>query len=256
VSVSGGPGFEVDDALDLGRHLDVALPLEEQVKDQTRPIAANFSVETNVLLVAFGGVAGGLGVAPFEFFKMTSSFSVKRLFVRDLKQAWYHRGVSGLGDTIDALGSSLSRLVADQGVRRVVTCGHSMGGYAAILFGHLLGAREIHSFSPQTFIGPWRRAQHWDWRWRPQISNLHGYDRAMRRWFDLRVFLRERRHVGAFTHIYYGNGNGLDRVHAERMASLPSVAVHRYDGVDHNLVRQMRDNGTLKEILTRALVEV
>ena len=43
--------------------------------------------------------------------------------------------------------------------------GSSAGGYAALLFGRLLEADEVHAFGPQTFISPSLRLRYSDNWW-------------------------------------------------------------------------------------------
>src|SRR5437773_9754370 len=47
--------------------------------------------DSSTLLVAFGGINRGVGMPLFEFKRITEPLGVKRLFVRDPRQAWYHR---------------------------------------------------------------------------------------------------------------------------------------------------------------------
>jgi hypothetical protein len=79
----------------------------QAVEDPNVPLSFDLGSDSTTLLVAFGGMAGQLGMPPFEFFKATGGIPVKRLFVRDLHQAWYHRGIPGHGDTLVDAAASL-----------------------------------------------------------------------------------------------------------------------------------------------------
>ena len=94
----------------------------------------------NVALVLFGGMNNQIGMPPFEFFRLTQDLPVKRIFLRDHEQAWYHRGVRGAGNSIDEVVECLTQLFVEAKVDKVLMVGNSMGGYAALLFGNLLGA--------------------------------------------------------------------------------------------------------------------
>ena len=107
----------------------------------------------NVALVLFGGRNSQMGLQPpFEFFRLTQDLPVKRIFLRDHEQAWYHRGVRGAGNSVDEVAERLAQLFVQAKIDKVVMVGNSMGGYAALLFGNLLGATEFsrsphrHSF--------------------------------------------------------------------------------------------------------------
>ena len=68
------------------------------------------------------------------------------MWVRDVQKQWYVNGISATVSSIDALVVELRSRV---GARRVVTVGSSAGGYAAALFGVLLGAERAICFSAQ-----------------------------------------------------------------------------------------------------------
>ena len=83
------------------RTLALALnPFRRGVEDPNRPLSLDMGADSGTLLIAFGGMQGQLGMPPFEFFKATGAIPVKKLFVRDLRQAWYHRGIPGHGESI------------------------------------------------------------------------------------------------------------------------------------------------------------
>src|SRR4029077_9708823 len=64
------------------------------------PTRLSANDESSTLLVAFGGMRGGFAIPLFEFSTLTEKMSVKRLYVRDLRQAWYHRGLTRRGKTL------------------------------------------------------------------------------------------------------------------------------------------------------------
>ena len=57
------------------------------------PMSVDMSDASSTLLIAFGGLRGRIGMPPFEFLRLTGEIPVKRVFVRDLRQAWYHEGL-------------------------------------------------------------------------------------------------------------------------------------------------------------------
>lgn len=69
----------------------------------------------------------------------------KAIFVRDVQKTWYCEGISVKHPTIKAVVSLLKEIIPDN---CDITCvGNSAGGYAAILFGHLLCAKRIFNIS-------------------------------------------------------------------------------------------------------------
>jgi hypothetical protein len=194
------------------------------------------------MIMSFSGLPAGVPMVPFEFVRMLSTVDVKTVFLRDHAQAWFHRGVRGVGDNIDAVAEHVRR-VASQ-AEEVVMIGTSAGGYAALLFGAMTGC-EAHAFVPQTFIDPELRAEHRDQRWAEPLAALG--DDLDRRYADLLPTVAAGT---APAHLYYGQGHaGLDRVHAERLAPVPHVTLHAFESTRHALVQELRDSGWLGDFL-------
>ena len=72
--------------------------------------------------------------------------SVREIFVRDVTKQWYLHGISSSVDSVEKLVGLLKELTAGT---KIITVGNSAGGYAACLYGALLGAVQIFSFSGQ-----------------------------------------------------------------------------------------------------------
>jgi len=224
-----------------------------EVEDPNVPLSLDMGQDSSTLLIAFGGMAGELGVPPFEFFRSTGGIPVKRLFVRDLLQVWYHRGIPGHGADIEQVAASLRAIVAANGVERLVVAGNSAGGYAALLFGTLLGADVVLCFSPQTVIDPEVLEEMDDHRWDEQLHALIAVGGVDRRWMDLGSALPAARSADTRYELYFDESFRADRLHAERLEGLPGLNVHRLQEGEHDIVREMRDSGELERVLERAL---
>ena len=222
-------------------------------KDGGGPIAVDFSSDSKVLLVAFGGLKRGVGrITPFEFFNLTRGANCKKIYVRDMNLAWYHCGLPGIAKNIDGVAKHLKGLIKKSGARKVVVVGNSAGGYAALLFGHLIGANVVLAFCPQTFISKKERQVHKDTRWEGnQIRNAHGSPTRQEKYFNLKRVLGGRTRY----HIFYQRRSRLDKIHAERMKVVKNVSLHPHDegGGDHYLVVHLKKSGALKKILLREL---
>src|SRR5438477_12732545 len=92
-------------------------------------VAADFSSPANSLLLAFGGIATGWGIPPFEFHRLAAELPAKKLFIRDFQQAWYQRGLPGIAPHIRGVADFLRRQAKEQRIERTVLVGNSMGGY-------------------------------------------------------------------------------------------------------------------------------
>ncbi|HTA35271.1 MAG TPA: hypothetical protein VK761_01045 [Solirubrobacteraceae bacterium] len=226
------------------------------LQNPTLPYVADMSGGSRTLLVAFGGLQGELGMPVFEFFKSTRDIPVKRLFVRDLRQSWYHGGLAGEDATLDDATDSLRELVAREHVDRLVTVGNSAGGYAALVFGTLLGAETVLSFSPQTVLDLEQRRAMKDGRWEKQLRPLVEVDALDARWTDLRDALPQARNAFTRYEIFFDETHRLDRLHAERLVGIDGVRLYRFGRGGHMVSLSLRRSGGLERLLRRALGQV
>jgi acetyl esterase/lipase len=197
---------------------------------------------------------GQLGMPPFEFFKASGDIPVKKLFVRDLRQAWYHRGLPGHGDRLEDVAAWLRELLAGNGVERLVVAGNSAGGYAALLFGALLEADVVLCFAPQTVIDMGVLAAMGDHRWDDQLRDLTAEGVIEQRFADLSFALPQARTGDTRFELYFDETFDTDRQHAERLGSVEGVELHRLQGGAHGIAREMRESGELDLVLQRALL--
>jgi pimeloyl-ACP methyl ester carboxylesterase len=197
-----------------------------------------------VAVVAYGGLLHGVGMMPpFEFFGVLDGLEVSRVFVRDFDQAWYQRGVRGVGDDYAAVAAALGELLSANGVERAVHVGSSAGGFAAIMFGCLTGAVAVHTFGAETTIDRSQLAGH-DSRWDKQLNRIDFGDRSTM--LDLAPLVASS---PTRVHCHWGALEVEDAWHAARIRCVP----HAYDGVGHDLARVLRDRGELRSVLTNAV---
>jgi pimeloyl-ACP methyl ester carboxylesterase len=222
-----------------------------QVADPARHAVADFSPDSATLLVLFGGIAGGVSMPVYEFFRVTDGYPVKRLFLRDPRYSWYLRGLPDVGDDATSIESAMADAIRQSGASRVIMAGASAGGFAAIRFAARLGAERAIAFSPQTFIDASQREAVGDGRWHDQIVSLHGALGPQAPDYDVRPLVADVPDLRCDIHV--STDDPLDIVHARRLADLPNVTIAEYAGGGHKLVRWLRDNGHLREILTEAL---
>ncbi len=228
---------------------------DARLRGKSEAVAADLSSESQTLLVAFGGFAGGMGIPPFEFFRIASGLDANRVFIRDLNQAAYHRSLPDMTGGIDGIVEYLKRVVSEHEIRRTVISGNSLGGYAALLVGCLLGADKVLAFSPFTFIGPVARLFNGDTRVAPVAARALLSRSAHWRYFDLAGVFASREKLPE-SEIYYcdrGTQGRLDALHATRMSRFPGVHLHIRNEGGHDLVKHLRDSGELTVILRAAM---
>lgn len=83
----------------------------------------------------------------YEWYHTRINRVSKHIFIRDVFKQWYLAGINANINTPEKLATFLKQ--ETQGYTNVITLGSSAGGYAAILYGALIGAQTVLAFNPQ-----------------------------------------------------------------------------------------------------------
>lgn len=199
-------------------------------------------------MIAFGGVNGRLGgIPPFEFVRISSVSDLRRVFVRDPRERYYHAPIRGLGATIPSAARTIMELRGDGPLLLV---GNSAGGYAALLFGAIVGADAVLAFSPLTTV---RASDYVDTPFAAssRVRALNAASYAQSGYFDLVEVFDRASPTGDFS-VVYPLHSERDRWQAERLRPVQRVRLRPVDYGAHNVVRHLRDMGALQPLLLEA----
>lgn len=216
------------------------------------------------LLLSFGFVSWD-SPPRFDFFGRSKKLEaltqqpLNRILLRDPLNAWYQRGVPGLGQTVDDVALGLRSLIAQAAPSKVITIGQSMGAYAAILFGQLLGVEQILAFGPLSFLDSARAKQIGDRRWLSVMEALEA-DPPPILYSDL-VTLCQLYQGSADLRIIYGQKSdpgldspeNLDEYHAQRLGALPHCRLYPYPESEHAIVKYLIDTEQIDGLLQAAI---
>lgn len=226
--------------------LKMAQTFDEQIQDRARSVVADLTHPGKPILLAFGGIAGRMAaISPFEFFRLTRNLQVNKVYLRDLDQCWYHAGLRGESQDIPSTARYLKSLVDACRTKVVVAVGSSMGGYAALLFGAMVGASSIHAFSPHVFLGDTRSI-----RKRERLAVLH--DRFDGDHFDVNTAL-DAFPDGDDRNVYLDARNRKDRRQIGFLKDHPNLRLHAFPGGGHNLVKYLKAAGELEKVIDASL---
>lgn len=78
--------------------------------------------------------------------------SAREIYIRDIHKLWYTYGINSYYNNVEKVLQLLEELSKGY---EIVTVGSSAGGYAAVLFGSLLKAKQIFAFSAQFDLEAW-----------------------------------------------------------------------------------------------------
>ena len=167
------------------------------------------------------------GPMRFQHVNLLRDCKSDRLYVRDVSDAWYNKGLKFLTTDIDSTVEYLKNL--SKNYSEICCIGSSSGGYAALLFGSLLQAKKILAFSPQTLIP----------RGKPFTDEklLTGIDK---KYFDIKPFIN----TACDIKIFYSNEYRYDMESAIRLKNFSNIQLRPFDfGENHNVVPFLIKNG-------------
>ena len=215
-------------------------------------VVLDMDADSRTLLILFGGIAGGVSMPVFEFFRLSAELPAKKVFLRDPRRAWYQLGIPGIGDSAEDVRRFLATAIERAEADRVVMAGASAGGFAALLYGARCGVNEVLAFSPQTFIDAGNRKLAGDSRWEEQIDALHLSAADHTLTLDLLDVLSQEDTKTRYQ-VHVSSDDALDLLHAHRIAGCGGVEVVEHKRGGHRLVKTLRDRGLLQPMLHRAL---
>ncbi|MDU8927993.1 hypothetical protein RXV86_11410 [Alisedimentitalea sp. MJ-SS2] len=124
--------------------------------------------DSDRLVLSFSGIGvEEKGVPPYEFAKIaTGEGRDNVLFISDPNRSW----LNGKG-LIDRIVKLARKFAEEMGAKEIVTLGHSMGGYAAIILSGFLPVKSAVALAPQYSVHPEVTGDDERWmNWREQIT--------------------------------------------------------------------------------------
>jgi pimeloyl-ACP methyl ester carboxylesterase len=208
-------------------------------------------------IVAFGGLFHGLSEPVFEFKQFLNAHypDCNTIFLRDREQLWYFNGINGFSSDVRTTARTLKKQIKRLNPSNVVFLGTSAGGYAALLYGLLLGNEyvdHILAFSPQTFLDATNRETLQDDSRKAHIKRLHRIIGKNHKYYDLiRVYANHLISAPKIT-IVTGRDDKTDVLHAARMQKYPEIKIAILEG-GHKVVKTLRDSGQLNKLIDYVL---
>jgi predicted esterase YcpF (UPF0227 family) len=190
-------------------------------------------INKDILIITFAGLAlSAFGTQPFEFMNSLQKWfpDISKKFYIDLNKCWYHKGIRGISTNIDDTKIYLENIIKDY--KKVIFVGSSAGGYAAILFGSLLNISYVIAFMPQTFLI------------RKDMNDKYR---------NLRFLLNQDTQYYLYGDISIKDVNDLH--HIAQCKNLENYKNCKIIYKNEINLRQMRDNGELKEIFESVIMD-
>lgn len=215
-----------------------------------------FQVDRNlgsdILIVAFTGKAAKFNmIQPFDFFKLTGLLKYNRILVRE---PWFYSYLKGIDETgLDGLVERLREQIREIAPKKIIFMGVSAGGYAALLFGHLLEPDYVHAFSPFTYFDIRNVLRNGDYKnavlqWPMALVRLNCMlPKPARKYLDLRPWMMGRR--GKTEFYVHACAHSSDRIRAEHLKGCLQTQIFLYPCAGHNVTWGMVKSRCLKALL-------
>jgi hypothetical protein len=248
---------------------DVPALDNRHVKTSTEDVLLDRVVPGEMLVIAFGFVSWE-SRPEFDFYgrlkklEQNSGRHINKILVRDSGNAWYHRKIDGLGTHPDETADSLRALVRAIAPSKVVTIGQSMGAYAAIMYGQLLGAQQIIAFGPLSFLDVRQAQLYHERRWLAVMRNL-AQDPPPSGYYDLAELRRAKEGARPELHIAFGTkpdgvnateSVNLDAMHAHRLAAGGNCTLYPFPYSGHTVVQHLIDTKRINALLARLIAGI
>ncbi|MEA3038719.1 MAG: hypothetical protein QOE79_1232, partial [Sphingomonadales bacterium] len=176
---------------------------------------------SDTLVIVFMPPAGGFGGTANAIQAMLGTNPPHALYLYDSNALYHLAGTDRFGDGYSAMVDGLRRLGGELGVRRVVTLGPSAAGFTAIRVGLDIGADAVVAAGAVTSMTA--EAMHADGRMPGTRSRLLESVPEQAR--DLKPDLVARAGRPR-VHLFYGDSNREDGMHAHHLSGVPGVTLH------------------------------
>jgi hypothetical protein len=180
--------------------------------------------DSTQMVFLYLGVQGRLFLRPLDFIRLSGAATRNLSMFRDFSNSYFHGYIDSQWTGFDAaLRNQRELLNTCPKVTELFCSGTSTGAYAAILFGHYLGAEQVHAFAPKTLIDVERFCRG------VEVPAQHR---------DLSLLLENWNGKTQYF-IYYSRDHRHDSGEANRLAACPAVELRPMPGSHHNVMLEI-----------------
>ena len=205
--------------------------------------------DSAMLVIGFTGFHGLLGVSRMNFLEAAGLQEAGRVLLWDSSYRFFLDGLPGVAKGYGTLLDFIRARIGQLSPRKVVVVGCSGSGFAALLYGHALGADVVHAFSPAVSldlpmverIQPRAAVQYRELMLEIAAS---GVDRAL---LHLPAVLARGNGKTRYN-VHYGRSNRDDRERAGFIAGLPGVELIEHQTASHLTAELLASANRLKAV--------
>ncbi|MBB2932703.1 hypothetical protein [Paraburkholderia silvatlantica] len=184
----------------------------------------------------------------FDFASLTHGSDFAAVLLKDLDNAWYTKGIDGVGATHEEVIAYLAPLRSRY--KRMLFIGDSMGAFGAILLGARVKADKIVAISPQTSVCTRTCNILADGRFTRFFEKLSDVPATIK---DVRTILAEW--PAKSVDVYVSRADPLDIENARNIQSIQNVNIQYVDHFDHWMAEELKRYGALRSIIRNFLLD-
>ncbi len=209
---------------------------------------------SDILLISFGSMGrSGKLIPSFNFYNiLKNDKSYDKLFLRDIDREYYLTGLKNSTNNIEETIELIRNLSSVKRYKKTVSVGASAGGFAAILFGHLLKFSKVIAFNPQTAISEEKETIIKDTFYTvnvcKKLRNLNPSNALYQKCLSLKKLIPFETNV----EIHFSNLSEIDKNHA-KFVEHKNCKLIKHNSSSHLLALQLRDSKDLKKIIKESL---
>lgn len=206
-------------------------------------------IDAESLIVALTSYnADNSKINTFDFSSLTRSSDFAAVLLKDLDNAWYTKGIDGVGATHEEVVAYLTPLRSRY--KRMLFIGDSMGAFGAILLGARLEADKIVAISPQTTVCTRTCNILADGRFTRFFEKLTEVPTTIK---DVRTILAKW--PARSLDVYVSRADPLDVENAKNIEGIPNVNLQYVDYFDHWMAEELKRYGALRGIIRNFLLD-
>ena len=195
-------------------------------------------------------------IPTFIFYNFLKKYkNIDKLFLRDINCRYYLTGLKNTSNSFEETKDFLKNFVKEPKYKKIIGLGCSAGGYAAILYGHLLKFTKVIAFSPQTVLNDTKELLIEDIYNAPKtckwLRNLNKHSTFFQEILDLKNLLPFNTSID----IHYARraNHGTDKKHALYIQS-KNCKIIEHESANHMIALELRDTGKLEDIINKSII--
>lgn len=205
---------------------------------------ARYDGETRKAIIVFTGVDPRIWLSLMMLHLFLKRLNTHVIYLTDHRRLLFLDGLETVAPGYDGLRDALRSTLADLGADEVHVLANSAGGFAGLRCAMELKAKSFLGLAIRTDLSEGSPVPIGDFFKRPILREI-----APHLMVDLKPLLRDSPWPERIV-LYTGDGNPVDRPHAEHIADLPNVEINYLQNhIQHDVVSALLIRGDLEAVL-------